>query len=114
MSSPCVQTPTTPMAAEGIHRSVDAAARSGRERPVRLDGRSAERVVLGQGSTGAVNDLSGATELVRRHRGALKELTERLFDEETSTAPSCTTSSVTGRSTARPRAPQTQTTQPEE
>jgi cell division protease FtsH len=30
---------------------------------VRLGGRSAERIVLGQGSTGASNDLAGATEL---------------------------------------------------
>ena len=33
---------------------------------VRLGGRSAERVVLGQGSTGAANDLAGATELAVR------------------------------------------------
>ena len=81
---------------------------------MRLGGQSAERVVFVQGSTGAVNDLAGATELVRRHRGALVELTERMLDEETLEAPSCTTSSATGRSTARARTPQTQTTQPEE
>ena len=114
---PRVHTPTVPMAAESARRSVDASAR---KRPVRLGGRSAERVVFGQGSTGAVNDLAGATELVRRHRGALveltelTELTERMLDEETLEAPSCTTSSATGRSTARARTPQTQTTQPEE
>jgi len=69
------------MAAEGTRRSVDASARFGRERPVRLGGRSAERVVFGQGSTGAANDLAGATELVRRHRGGFNELAERLLDE---------------------------------
>ena len=97
---PRVHTPTMPMAAESTRRSVDASAHFGRERPVRLGGRSAERVAFGQGST----------ELVRRHRGALVELTERMLDEETIEAPSCTTSSATGRSTARARTLQTQTT----
>src|SRR4029453_9484587 len=33
---------------------------------VRMGGRAAERIVLGQSSTGAANDLAGATELATR------------------------------------------------